>query len=233
MKIYHYIAMLAVTLSVTACAYTNHFLDEDEREEVLPYSTLQNVKVSAYDTWTYIDLKTGKMETHPDAGEWIYGGTGGVREAQQAEPIGIEWHIAVHRYEFKTNGASVLNTGKTDMANVTTLPEGSYTPDAVLPYETEKDKMEGAYLLSMDMAGMMAGNIGYAHNPSINLPLCEGITRTPTGTMPPVIYGNTDKVFVLKWDDGSWATLQITGVVHTVSGVSNYLSFNYKYNPAK
>lgn len=229
MKIYHYIAALAVALSVTACAYTNHFLDEEEGREDVPYKTLQNVKISAYDTWTYINLKTGETETHPDAGEWIYAGTGDIRAARQEETVDIEWHIAVHRYEFKTNGAAVLNTGETDIARVTELPEGTYTPDAPAAYETEVEKTEGGYLLVMDMAGMMEGNIGYAHSPLINLPLCGGITKTATGSMPPTIYGSTGEVFVLKWDDENWAALQITGTSHTVSSVSNYLSFNYKF----
>lgn len=229
--------MLAVACVATACSYTNHFLPEDESEEEipeeLPYGKLDNVKVSAYDTWTYINLKTGETETHPDATEWIYSGTGNLREAQQAEPIGIEWHVAVHRYEFKTNGATVLNTGTTDMDAVSTLPEGTYTADEVAPYETESVKETGGYVLSMDLAGMMDGSVGYAHNPVINRPLCDGITRTATGTMPPTVYDTTKAVFVLKWADGNWAKLQLTSTSHTSTGVTHYLSFNYKYYAAQ
>lgn len=235
MKIYKYLSMLAVALGMTACGYTNHFLDEEEMPDDGPYSILKDVNASAYDSWTYINLITGATETHPDAGEWIYGGDGSIRSAVQAETVGIDWHIAVHRYEIKTNGASVFNTGETDILGVTELPEGTYVCDEVVAYEDElvKDEAgEPCYLLSMDMSNMMNGNIGYAHNPSINRVLSDGITRTATGSMPPTLYATTGEVFALKWDDGSWAALQITEAYGT-TGSSGYMSFNYKHYSAE
>lgn len=226
-----YITILAAALSVAACSYENHFLDEEEPEPGT-YDMLWNVKVSDY-TWTYINLITGKTETHDDTSEWIYAGKGEIREALPDPEIGIEWHIAVHRYEFKTNGASVLNTETTDIMTVTELPAGTYTFDEVAAYETEKEKENGGYLLTMDMTEMMGGNIGYAHNPTINRALCDGITRTATGTMPPTIYDTKREIFVLKWADGSWIKLQTTSTKHTVKGTDHYLSFNYKYYPAE
>lgn len=226
-----YTTILAVALCATACGYENHFLDEGEPEPGT-YSNLWNVKNSDY-TWTYINLITGETETHEDTSEWIYAGTGDIREAQPDAEISIEWHIALHRYEFKTNGASVLNTGITDITTITELPDGTYTPDEVAPYETEVEKESGAYLLAMDMAGMMEGNIGYAHNPTINRVLCDEIIRTATGTMPPTIYSSKKNVLVLKWENGSWAILKIVGTDHMVSSVSHYMSFNYQYYPAE
>lgn len=225
--------MLAVVFSMTACAYTNHFLDEEEEPEDGTYSALKDVNNTGYDTWTYINLQTGETETHPDASEWIYSGDGSIREAQAEEEIGIDWHIAIHRYEIKTNGASVLNTGKTDMLEVTGLPDGTYTLDYVAVYEEELEKTdETQYLLVMDMSGMMSGSIGYAYRPVINKVLCDGVTRTATGSMPPTIYGTTKEVFALKWNDGSWAALQITDTYSSTSA-SGYMSLNYKYHPAE
>lgn len=233
MKKYKYLLMFAVSYCVTACAYTNHFLDEEEEPEVNTYSTLKDINNTAYDTWTYINLQTGEIETHPDASEWVYSGDGSLREAQAEEEIGIDWHIAIHRYEIKTNGASVLNTGKTDMLEVTELPDGTYMPDYVAVYEEElKKNDETQYILVMDMSGMMSGNIGYAHRPTINKILCDGVTRTATGSMPPTIYGTTEEVFALKWDDGNWATLQITDTYSSTSA-SGYMSLNYKYHLAE
>lgn len=230
MKTINYLAMLAVALSATACGYTNHFLEEEIPGDDAPYQTLKDVNGTAYDSWTYINLKTGETKTHPDTSEWIYGGDGSIRKEQPSEEIGIDWHIAVHRYELRTNGASVLNTGATDILSVTELPAGNYTSDTVLPYEDELEKGsdETQYLLITDMSGMMGGNIGYIHYPSVNLPLCNGITRTATGSMPPTLYGTTEEVFALKWEDGTWATLQITGT-YSSGGSSGYLSFNYHY----
>ena len=56
--------------------------------------------LSAYDKWTYVNLKTGETEIHPDTSEWIYT-DGSVSEPKAKETIGIEWHIAIHRYEIK------------------------------------------------------------------------------------------------------------------------------------
>jgi len=230
---FKYITMLAVALCATACGYENHFLDEDDTPPEANLITISNMSLASNGVWIYINLKTGETEEHPDAGEWIYAKEGDIRPAQQEETIGIEWHIAVHRYEYKTNGALVLKTQSTDIESVTELPAGSYTSDVVAPYETEKEKESNRYLLSMDMAGMMDGNIGYARNPVINRVLCDAITRTATGSMPPTLYTTEKEVLVLKWEDGDWATFQITETKNTETGVSNYMSYNFKYHSAE
>ena len=63
--------------------------------------TKTNLDVSAYDKWTYVNLKTGETEIHLDTSEWIYT-DGSVSEPKVKETIGIEWHIAIHRYEIKS-----------------------------------------------------------------------------------------------------------------------------------
>ncbi len=230
MKYFKYLFMLAAVLCTAACEYTNHFIDEEEldadNDEI---SSITDMVLSGYTDWIYINLKTGETETHADASEWIYPYDGSLREAVTADEITIDWHIAAHRYEFKTNGASVLNTGETDITAVTQLPEGNYTADVVAAYENEY--AADGYLLTMDMSGMMSGNIGYAHYPVINRVLCDGITRTATGSMPPTIYGTTGEVFALSWSDGSWAALQITST-YSSSGSSGYLSFKFKHYSA-
>lgn len=229
-----HITLLAVALCATACSYENHFTDEEEPDPG-SYEMLWNVGVSDYTAWTYINLVTGETETHPDTGELIYSASKEIRPARQEEPIGIEWHIAVHRYEFKTNGASVFNTGMTDIKTVIELPAGTYTFDEVASYETESEKEGDKYLLTIDMSGMMDESIGigYSHNPTINRVLCDAIKRTATGAMPPTIYETKREVLVLKWTDGSWATIQLTDTKHTVRGVDHYMSFNYKYHSAE
>ena len=73
--------------------------------------------------WAYVNLKTGETEIHSDTSEWIYT-DGSVSEPKAKETIGIEWHIAIHRYEIKTNGGMVFDTEKTNMNEITELPEG-------------------------------------------------------------------------------------------------------------
>ncbi len=236
MKIYHFLLIQAVVLCMTACAYENHFLDEGEPDpgDDAPYHTTEDLNCSNYGGWTYVNLQTGETETHPDTSGWIYT-DGTVREAQAPEAVTIDWHIAFHRYEMKTNSATVCNTGATDITAVTELPSGTYAADETVNYDQElaKDEAgESSYLIVTDMSNMMSGSVGYARDATINRTLCDGITRTATGGMPPTLYGTTGEVYALKWEDGNWAKIQFTSV-YSSGGGSGYLTFNYKYYPAQ
>ena len=231
-------ALFAVVFFTTACAYSNHFIDEEETTDT--YFSLTNVNASNYDSWIYINLQTGETETHTDTNPWIYSSDGRITEAKQPQNITIEWHIAIHRYEFKTNNAEVLNTGTKKMDDVNTIPsELIFTPDETIDYETElakSKKGEAAYLITMDMSEMMDGTIGYALQTNINRVLCNSIIRTATQTMPPTIYSTNGEVMILKWNNDHWAKLQITetyGKGGSLTGASGYISMNYRYYTAK
>ena len=228
---------LAAALSLTACAYTNHFLDEDESLTVDTSSdetlaVLENLNISTYDQWTYINIQTGEYEQLDDCTEWYYAGTGDIREAYDGDEPSIEWHIAVHRYELKTNDASALATGTYDITALDALPSGTYTADEIAAYEDEIDLDDGITLY-MDMTGMMDSNIGYAHYPQINRVLCNAITRTATGSMPPYTYDVDGEVIALKWDNGDWGAVQIVSTIHTEKSYTGYLTFNFKYVSAE
>ena len=230
--IIHAFAFLA-----TACAYTNHFIDEED--EPNSYAKIVDINASPYNSWIYINLQTGETETHPDYNPWIYSSDGSIREAQVPEEITIDWHIAIHRYEFKTNGAEVFNTAEKNMESVIELPTSdSYISDETITYESELAKSligEKSYLLTMDMTNMMNGSIGYSLQATINRTLCNSVIRTSTGTMPPVIYSTDAEVLVLRWDNDDWAKIQLTGVYGTEGsklGASGYISMNYKYYSA-
>ncbi len=236
MKLYPFACAFALACSLTACAYTNHLLEEEREPADGSYHVVSDMPISAYDSWIYINLETGETETHPDAGEWIYD-DGSIRAAGTEEEVGMEWHVAVHRYDFRTNNARVLDTGVSDISSITERPSGTYVADEPAPYEDELAKEEAGeayyYILSMDMTDMMSGNVGYAHYPLINRPLCGSVIRTPTGSMPPYTYDvGTKPVFVLQWDDGSWAKLQITSTFSSRQ-TTGYLAFNYIYYPGE
>ena len=227
---------LSVAL-LSGCAYTNHFLDEEEVElvstEEVSLIQVSNVNTcTAYDVWTYINIHTGEYEVIEDDTEWIYAGDGTIRAAYEGDEPTIDWHIAIHRYEFKTNGAEVIDAGTTDITAVEELPDGTYTADEIATYEVEVEDDDG-YTLYMDMSGMMSGNIGYAHYPQINRTLCGIIQRTATGSMPPYTYDADGEVFVLKWDDGTWGAIKVTATLHTEKSTTGYLSFYFKYVTAQ
>lgn len=48
---------------MTACSYTNHFLDEEGLDPSAPYRTMADLDATAYDSWTYINLETGEIES--------------------------------------------------------------------------------------------------------------------------------------------------------------------------
>ena len=125
MKIKDVLVMAAIGLLGAACS------DDDNKGSQWGDGvggTKTNLDVSAYDKWTYVNLKTGETEIHLDTSEWIYT-DGSVSEPKVKETIGIEWHIAIHRYEIKTNGGMVFDTEKTNMNEITELPEGDYKAD--------------------------------------------------------------------------------------------------------
>ena len=134
MKIKDVLVMAAIGLLGAACS------DDDNKGSQWGDGvggTKTNLDVSAYDKWTYVNLKTGETEIHPDTSEWIYT-DGSVSEPKAKETIGIEWHIAIHRYEIKTNGGMVFDTGKTNMNEITELPEGDYKADENITNEDEE-----------------------------------------------------------------------------------------------
>ena len=69
MKIKDVLVMAAIGLLGAACS------DDDNKGSQWGDGvggTKTNLDVSAYDKWTYVNLKTGETEIHPDTSEWIY-----------------------------------------------------------------------------------------------------------------------------------------------------------------
>ena len=193
MKIKDVLVMAAIGLLGAACS------DDDNKGSQWGDGvggTKTNLDVSAYDKWTYVNLKTGETEIHSDTSEWIYT-DGSVSEPEAKETIGIEWHIAIHRYEIKTNGGMVFDTEKTNMNEITELPEGDYKADENITNEDEE------YAIITDMSKMMQGNVGYAKTATVNKVLCSWVKKTETGSMPPTIYepGSGRNTFKRTWSD--------------------------------
>lgn len=222
MKLKNVLAIMAIGVFATACSDDNN----DPKWGDVVADKVTNLDVSAYDKWTYINLETGATETHADTGEWIYT-DGTTTPAKAEEPVGIDWHIAIHRYEMRTNGGEVLDTRQTNMDVVTELPAGTYAKDEVFPYEED-----GEFQVITDMSKMMTEySVGYAKKATLNKVLCGWVKKTETGTMPPVLYEPTKNVMVLKCKDGSWAKLQFMYAGNTDTGKSGFVTFNYEFIP--
>lgn len=179
------------------------------------------VDVSDYSKWTYINLKTGEMQTLRDFNAWNYifnGAVDSTTTAQGSEnDITIDWHIAIHRYDIRTNGGAAVATTETTMGNVTTMPTSGYASD-----ETVENT------IVTDMARMMTGIVGYAATAQKSQTLSAWLTKTPTGTMPPYTYEPTNLIYVVKCSDGNYAKLKFTDYQNS-EGTSGYVTFMYEF----
>ena len=129
----------------------------------------------------------------------------------------IEWHIAIHRFDIKTNGGAAVATTAKDFASVTEWPIDGYQKDVQV-----KNK------LITDMSGMMKGEIGYAAASDYNEVLSAWLTKTPTGSMPPYTYDPTNIVYIVKNADGSYAKLLFTDYSND-EGTTGHVTFSYEY----
>lgn len=216
MKLKTFLVMAAVALCAVACSED----EEDVKPQPQPQSSM-TIDASDYGKWTYINLKTGETETVRDFSSWNYLTDEAVVETVEAQgseaDIKIDWHIAIHRYDIRTNSGSAVATASTVMSEVSAMPAGEYQQD-----ETVENT------LIVDMTGMMQSKIGYASTARTNPVLCGWLTRTATGSMPPYIYEPTNWVYVVKNKDGSYAKLQFTDH-QNAEGNSGHVTFSYQY----
>jgi len=155
-----------------------------------------------------------------DYTKWVYldfHGRTAVTAGMSEEEAPAEWDIAVHRYDVKTNGAAVLETGITGLELFMSsgkMPEGEYVEDE---WTTEK--------IIVDMSGMMDGNIGYSES-WYNSELSKWL-KVDTSTMPP-LYSMSHKVYAVKLADGSNLALKLSNYMDA-SGVKGFMTIDYVY----
>ena len=79
--------------------------------------------------------------------------------------------------------------------------------------------------ITIDMSGMMEGNILYATS-SYNAELAKWLD-VDTSTMPP-IYTLSNKVYILRMADGTYAALRLTAF-RNEQNTSGHLTIEYAY----
>ena len=159
------------------------------------------IDATDYTKWVYLDFH-GRTAV-----------TAGMSDAE----VPSDWDIAVHRYDVKTNGAAVLETGITGLELFMSsgkMPEGEYVEDE---WTTEK--------IIVDMSGMMDGNIGYSES-WYNSELSKWL-KVDTSTMPP-LYSMSHKVYAVKLADGSNLALKLSNYMDA-SGVKGFMTIDYVY----
>ncbi len=164
------------------------------------------IDASSYTRWTYLDLDTRTMDT-------TYINKNGSEDGKSLSG----WHIAVHRYDVKTNGGSVLQTEYSDPALLVSsgiLPEGEFKEDI---FTTDK--------ITIDMTGMMDGNIIYA--PSSYNEELSGWLNVDTSQMPP-IYTMSGKVYLLRVSDGRHAAIILRDYMNDAK-VKGFMTIDYVF----
>lgn len=160
------------------------------------------INASSYTRWTYIDFSSKTIDTLEI-------------NSSMVEPQ--EWDIAVHRYDTKTNGGSVLETGFTGfdaLQSSGAMPSGTFVSDV---WTTEQ--------IAIDMSGMMDGVILYTES-NYNAELSKWL-NVDTSTMPP-IYTLSKKVYLVKLKDDSYVALRLSNFMNDAS-VKGYMTIEYVY----
>jgi len=202
-----------IFLSFPACnGILDSIYDEPSVEDIADFgfvevdkennSGIVYIDATSYTKWTYIDFHTLTIDSLEISEE-------------MTEPE--EWDIAIHRYDAKTNGASVIETSFTGLSTLRAsgkIPEGTYVKDE---WTTKK--------IVIDMSGMMEGNLKYAesfYNPELSKWLF-----VDTSNMPPN-YNPSNKVYVVKLKDNTVAAVRLKNFMDA-SGVKGYMTIEYIY----
>lgn len=167
----------------------------------------QFVDCTNYTTWVYLNLH--KQET---------------LTLDYREPnVPMEWDLAMHRYDVKTNGGSGLETSYTSLDEFQSdVEKGLYgCPDESLWVSDVDDS------ITIDVSHMLEGYL--VNVPAvINLELTKWL-NVNISTMPP-IYIPSNKVYLLRLSDSSVAAIRFMGFANPMrDNAKGYISFDYIY----
>lgn len=186
--------------SLMALSFSTTFVSCSNDDEKKEETNAQTLTVdaTAYNQWVYVNLKNGKIQNVTMEG------------ADDESAVTIDWQIAIHRYtEVKTNGGSVVKTDMTDMSKVITIPTNGYT----------EDESDQNILVKFVMPPTPDCYVKTHFNTAIKW--TEGSAMA--GTL-----ATTNKVFVLKCKDGTYAKLQFIDFANA-DNVKGHITFNYEY----
>lgn len=201
----------AAAMLLSACnGIFSDIYDNPEVETTLEYGFLQSstantpgtiyINATDYATWTYINFRDKTiMPLSVDA----------------AEPE--QWDFAIHRYDTKTNGGSVAETGATGFTSL-----DSFIPKTDDEYVADVWTTE---TIITDMSTMMDGYLSYAES-NYNTELSKWL-NVDTSTMPP-LYTPSNKVYILRLSDGTKAAVRLDNYMDA-SAIKGYMTIEYIY----
>lgn len=204
---------VVMMLSLSACnGIMSGMYDEPELSVNIDYGfvTVDDISNSgkiyidatSYSRWTYINFHDKSIDTLEISED-------------MTEPL--DWDIAIHRYDAKTNGGAVVETSFTGFDALKS--SGMVNVDEMVADVWTTDK------IAIDMSGMMDGVILYDesyYNPELSKWL-----DVDTSTMPP-IYTLSKKVYVVKLKDDTCIALRLTNFMNE-SSVKGFMTIEYVY----
>ena len=177
-----------------------------EQSDVFPSRGTLAIDATSYTEWNYIDFHNGVLSRSSIS-----------LEDKSESDVPLSWDLAIHRYDAKTNGASVTET---NYESIDELLSFGLPADA----EWEPDSWSDSKV-TIDMSHMMDGYLEYLPSP-YNAVLGRWLD-VDTSTMPP-IYTMSGKVYVVAFPDGTKAALKLVNYMDAKS-VKGHMTIEYVY----
>lgn len=198
-------------LSLAACNGIFGFLYDNPAEQVKneygfisedanTHSGRIYIDATSFTDWQYIDLHNKEVVKAP---------------VDSLEPA--TWDFAVHRYDAKTNGGAVSESGAADfnaLPSIDRIAAAGFVADV---WTTDR--------IAVDMSQMMDGIVLYAE--SYYNPCLSQWLDVNTSTMPPV-YTLSGKIYILRLADGTYAALRLSNFMDD-SSVKGFMTIDYLY----
>lgn len=184
----------------------------DDPDIVIPVPTEANeyqyVDATKYTNWVYFNLH------HKDSMTVDY---------QHTDTVTMDWDIAIHRYDVKTNDGGAIETDYEDLDKLQAdVDSGIFIKPMTTSYVRDVEDS-----IIVDMSTMMQGYLGYAASPR-NRELGKWLSLD-LSTMPP-IYTPSDKVYLILLRDETVAAIKFTGYSNpNLYNRKGYISFRYLY----
>jgi hypothetical protein len=155
------------------------------------------VDASSYTKWIYLDFSEHRADS-----------------VSVFDEAPLNWDLAIHRYDAKTNGGAVAETDIEDFNLLSTAKIGNYVGDT---FTTKK--------IVTDMSTMMDGYLSYVES-DYNATLSQWL-NVDTSNMPPT-YTLSNKIYILRLADGSKAALKLENYMNE-SAIKGYMTISYMY----
>ena len=160
--------------------------------------------------WTYINFDFHTLELN-DIDVEAAGKDPEYDNAEYMKP----WHIAMHKWDIRTNGAEAMETEFSEISDLVAsgkIPEGEFTADEMAE-------------VIVDMSQMMDGIIVSVPSP-VNKVAGKWLD-VDTSEMPP-IYTESNKVYLIRFQEGDLLALRFRDYVDDTY-VKGNITFDYMY----